>query len=292
MHTTTRRTGTVAAAVVLLFNAQAPWAEDGETHPRSTRFAQALSSDYRALSESESAQGDERDAASYARRSLDAAAGTPTAPETVGSRQGFLKEHHVPALTQARQRLMAAFDGAGRENAPEAAAHAQASFDCWLEQAAEDLQAADIEACRQSFLMTVAQVEAAQPVQEPVAVATPPTEPVPAQEPERHLLPFGFDNAEVSAEGMAELGVVREQAAANRERRIRVIGHASSVGDESYNLALSRRRAEAVKAQLLDLDVATDSIVTDARGENDPLVQAVDGVREPRNRAVEVIVER
>ncbi len=289
MITTIRRTGTVAAAIVLLCHAPAPWAEGA---PDSTRFAQALSRDYRALSAAESAQGDERDAASYARRSLDAAAGTPTAPETVGSRRGFLKDRHVPALTLARERLMAAFDGAGRENAPEAAAHAQASFDCWLEQATEDLQAADIEACRQSFLMTVAQVETARPAPESVAVATPPVEPVPAETPARHVLLFAFDDAAVSAEGMAELEVVREQAAANRARRILVVGHASSVGSGDYNLALSERRAEAVKAQLLDIDVATDSIVTEARGENDPLVQAVDGAREPRNRAVEILVER
>lgn len=73
MKMTTRRTGTVAAAIVLLCHAPAPWAEGA---PDSTPFAQALSRDYQALSAVESAQGDERDAASYARRSLDAAAGT------------------------------------------------------------------------------------------------------------------------------------------------------------------------------------------------------------------------
>jgi OOP family OmpA-OmpF porin len=289
MNMTTRRTGTVAAAIVLLCHAPAPWAEGA---PDSTPFAQALSRDYQALSAVESAQGDERDAASYARRSLDAAAGTPTAPETVGSRQGFLKERHVAALTEARLRLMVAFDEAGRENAPAAAAHAQASFDCWLEQATEDLQVADIEACRQSFLMTVAQVEGAQPAPAPVAAALAQVEPVAAAQPERHVLLFGFDDATVTEQGMTELNLIREQAVARRARRILVVGHASSVGSGDHNLALSARRAEAVKAQLLDIDVATDSIVTEARGENDPLVQAVDGVREPRNRAVEVIVER
>lgn len=289
MNTLKRRAGTVAAAIVLFCHAPAPWAEGA---PDSTPFTQALSRDYQALSAAESAQGDERDAASYARRSLDAAAGTPTAPETVGSRQGFLQERHVAALTAARQRLMVAFDGAGRENAPAAAAHAQASFDCWLEQATEDLQAADIEACRQSFLMTVAQVETARPVPEPVAVATSPVEPVAAATSQRHVLLFAFDDAALSAEGMAELDVIRAQAEANRARRILVVGHASSVGNGDYNLALSERRAEAVKAQLLDIDVATDSIVTEARGEHDPLVQAVDGAREPRNRAVEILVER
>jgi len=290
--TTALQTGTMAAAFVLLFHAPASWAGSTDAGAGGTDFASELSRDYHALSLAESAQGDERDAASYARRSLDAVAGKPTAPEAVGSRQGFLKARHVGELTQARERLMTAFDGAGRENAPAAAAHAQAAFDCWLEQASEDLQPADIESCRQSFLMAVAEVEAARPVAAPVAAVIPPTPPAPASEPQRHVLLFGFADATVTPEGMAQLAQVKEETAAARASRILVIGHASSVGTGSYNLALSQRRAEAVKAQLLDIDVAADSIVTEARGENDPLVQAVDGVREPRNRAVEVVVER
>lgn len=72
--------------------------------------------------------------------------------------------------------------------------------------------------------------------------------------------------------------------------RIEVAGHTDSTGTPAYNLALSRRRAEAVAAELVNRGVARQAIAIQAFGETKPLVATADGVREPQNRRVEIVL--
>ena len=73
-------------------------------------------------------------------------------------------------LTAARARLMAALDAGGREVAPEHAAGAQGGFDCWMQEQEEDLQPADIEACKKAFMFHMEKLEAAlKPAEEPAS---------------------------------------------------------------------------------------------------------------------------
>lgn len=258
-----------------------------------TDFAQALARDYQALSAAESAAGDNRDAGTYAARAAAAVAGVPTAPDQVELRQPYLKQRYVAELSQARGRLVGALDQAASEKAPVSAARAQTSYDCWLEQATEDLQVADIDACKQSFLVAIADVEAALVVPPPVAAVEPPPPPAPvASEPEHYIVPFGFDRADLSPAAMAVLETVKADTDNAPATRIHVVGHASTIGASDYNMRLSQRRAEAVKAALLELTVDTPSIVAEAVGEEMPVVPTPDSTREPRNRVVEVTLER
>jgi outer membrane protein OmpA-like peptidoglycan-associated protein len=103
---------------------------------------------------------------------------------------------------------------------------------------------------------------------------------------------FGFDSAELDA---AARQVVAEAAAAYRqsgEAQVSVIGHTDTSGPADYNLRLSERRAEAVQAALIREGVPATSIVTIARGQEDLLVPTADGVRQPENRRVEILVPR
>jgi outer membrane protein OmpA-like peptidoglycan-associated protein len=68
-----------------------------------------------------------------------------------------------------------------------------------------------------------------------------------------------------------------------------VEGHADRSGPESYNLALSQRRAEAVAAALRARGVPGDAMSLQAFGETRPRVPTADGVREPQNRRVEIL---
>ena len=90
---------------------------------------------------------------------------------------------------------------------------------------------------------------------------------------------------------MSLLEQLKRDISAPPMRRLLVIGHTSSIGTESYNQALSERRAAAVKEALLALAVNAESISTEARGEHDQLVKTADGAREPRNRQVFITVE-
>ena len=72
--------------------------------------------------------------------------------------------------------------------------------------------------------------------------------------------------------------------------RISLAGHADRSASEAYNQRLSERRVEAVRRELVRLGVPDSAIGTVAQGETDPLVQTADGVREARNRRVEIEV--
>jgi len=69
---------------------------------------------------------------------------------------------------------------------------------------------------------------------------------------------------------------------------IRVEGHADSSGSSSYNLRLSQRRAESVKAALIAKGFPKQGIVTFASGESAALLETPDGTPEPERRLVAV----
>ncbi len=71
---------------------------------------------------------------------------------------------------------------------------------------------------------------------------------------------------------------------------INIIGHSDSVGKEEYNLRLSLNRATAVKRLLQKEVPRISNVYVQSYGENDPLVATADGVAEPRNRRVEILV--
>jgi len=69
-----------------------------------------------------------------------------------------------------------------------------------------------------------------------------------------------------------------------------VVGHTDLVGTHPFNDALSRQRAELIRNELVRLGVAPENIEVVARGKREPIVPTADGVAEPRNRRVEILV--
>jgi len=69
-----------------------------------------------------------------------------------------------------------------------------------------------------------------------------------------------------------------------------VIGHTDTVGNDASNDALSRQRAEVVRAAFVARGLAADKVVTIGRGKREPAVATGDGVSEARNRRVEILV--
>jgi len=127
----------------------------------------------------------------------------------------------------------------------------------------------------------------AAPPAAPAAVATPPVSP-----PSRtYLVFFDWDRAELSTRGRQ---IVAEAAAAStrvQTTRIEVNGYTDLSGSAAYNQRLSARRAESVAAELVRDGVSQSDITTLGRGETNPLVPTAQGVREPQNRRVEIIVD-
>lgn len=85
-----------------------------------------------------------------------------------------------------------------------------------------------------------------------------------------------------------------EQMLAEVARRpvpdVLVVGHTDAVGTDRANDALALRRAETVRAALIGRGIAPADIQAISRGKRAPAVPTPDGVAEPRNRRVEIIV--
>jgi OOP family OmpA-OmpF porin len=69
-----------------------------------------------------------------------------------------------------------------------------------------------------------------------------------------------------------------------------VVGHTDTVGSHAFNDALALRRAEAVRTALIQRGIAPANIVAVGRGKRELLELTADGVAEPRNRRVEILV--
>ena len=106
-----------------------------------------------------------------------------------------------------------------------------------------------------------------------------------------YLVFFDFDSPAIKTEAEPIL----DRAAKDYQRygfaRIKLVGHADRAGPDWYNDRLSLRRAEAVKKALAARGVPADAMVTIGKGEREPLVPTEDGVREPQNRRVEILIE-
>jgi outer membrane protein OmpA-like peptidoglycan-associated protein len=69
-----------------------------------------------------------------------------------------------------------------------------------------------------------------------------------------------------------------------------VVGHTDSVGTDAFNDDLALRRAESIRQVLVDRGLAPADVVAVGRGKRELLVPTADGVAEPRNRRVEIVV--
>lgn len=69
-----------------------------------------------------------------------------------------------------------------------------------------------------------------------------------------------------------------------------VVGHTDAVGNDTFNDALGLRRAETVRARLIAAGVPPSDVQAVSRGKRALAVMTPDGVAEPRNRRVEIIV--
>jgi OOP family OmpA-OmpF porin len=240
-----------------------------------TTFASNLAAEYRALAESEAAQYDWIDSDHFSNKGLASAGGGAVPPDTVESR--YIPTEKQGELAAARQRLLAALDGGGRERLPPVAARAQSRYDCWLEQQEENWQVEDIATCRSQFLAAMSELEA-----RPVAPAAAPAA---ARE---YRVYFDFDRATITPEGEQIVGQVANAVRSGGTARVELVGKADRSGTDQYNQRLSERRARAVQDALVRAGVPRDRLTARAVGEREPPVPTPDGVREPRNRVVEI----
>jgi hypothetical protein len=101
---------------------------------------------------------------------------------------------------------------------------------------------------------------------------------------------FDWDSSRLSP---ASLNVITQAVTAFRSTgnaRVTATGHTDTSGSDTYNMALSLRRANAVKNEMVRQGVPADAIAVVGKGESQLLVPTGDNVREPQNRRVEIVV--
>ena len=124
----------------------------------------------------------------------------------------------------------------------------------------------------------------------PAAVVVAPP-PAPVQTAARtYLVFFDWDRADLTTRARAIINEAAQATTKVAVTRIEVAGHTDKSGTARYNQGLSQRRAANVAAELVRLGVPRSAITTQAFGETRPLVQTADGVREPQNRRVEIVL--
>jgi hypothetical protein len=106
--------------------------------------------------------------------------------------------------------------------------------------------------------------------------------------PGGYLVFFDFDRSDLSPVAAGVIRQAADDARRGRPANIQVTGHADRAGNDEHNRALSLRRADAVKAELVRLGLSDAQISVLGRGEGDPLVPTADGIREARNRRVQI----
>jgi len=131
------------------------------------------------------------------------------------------------------------------------------------------------------------------PAPEPAPLPPPAPAPAPAPEPVvctpgPYIVFFEWDRSDITPEagGILDNAVSAYQSCGNAQ--VMLAGHADRSGAASYNVGLSQRRADSVRAYLGSRGIPDGVMTTEAFGESRPRVDTADGVRELQNRRVEI----
>ena len=267
-------------------------------------YMNALYGGYEALSQDRGDAYDWIDAEHFNHKARRAARRSSTMPDAIMDRK--LRDDDIPGLSAALARIRDAYDRGGRTIAPELSATVQVSYDCWIEAAegrnpetgwASESAARqdDIDRCRGAFDAAMSKLEALAnfrltEFRKPPQSMAMPAAPQVAAAPETFIVYFDWDSDAVDRSGDRVIDEAVTAANSLGIADFSITGHADRSGSDDYNLILSLRRADNVKAALIARGVDEAGISVAGRGEAEPAIVTDDGVREPANRRVEIIL--
>jgi OOP family OmpA-OmpF porin len=103
---------------------------------------------------------------------------------------------------------------------------------------------------------------------------------------------FGYDESEFLPESFPELNKLLLTMRRNPKLQIEIRGHTDSMGPESYNLRLSRRRAQSVRRYLVEHGVDPDRLLSRGFGLQQPVATNQTAAGRQLNRRVEIFIVR
>lgn len=106
--------------------------------------------------------------------------------------------------------------------------------------------------------------------------------------PRGYILYFEPGGDVLTPVSRAEFDKIRKEIAERAASEVMVIGHTDRVGSLQSNDELSKKRADGIRALLIESGVPPEKLEAVGRGERDPLVATEDEIDEPKNRRVEI----
>ena len=265
--------------------------------PGGSPFNFNLYKGYVGLSQMEFSEGDYEDSDVFANRAMMAAkAKKDNKIKPEGFKNRKIPANKIDELRRARGKLMIALSQGGRDNYPNLAANAQVQFDCWMQEQEENFQPKDIAACRAAFMSAMGKLNKAM-APKPMAKMMDKKMPMMAKAPEKpdvdgiYIVFFDFNSSKLTTASQRILRKAAAEFAIAKPGGMTLTGHADMSGASEYNAALSRKRLDSVASFLLQMGVPRMALIPSAHGEMKPLVPTDDGMREKRNRRVEVIFQ-
>ncbi len=104
------------------------------------------------------------------------------------------------------------------------------------------------------------------------------------------LVFFDFDRYNLTPDARRVIEAAAGVYKAGGHARLDVSGYTDLAGTQAYNLRLSQRRADAVSGYLMKQGVPKTAMDVKWFGKEHPRVPTADGVREPQNRRVEIMM--
>lgn len=101
---------------------------------------------------------------------------------------------------------------------------------------------------------------------------------------------FNTNQAKLSSGGINNVRKLGDFLNKYPRRKVMIEGHTDSKGSDSYNQKLSERRADAVKAALIDMGIDGERVATRGYGESSPLANNETAAGRQMNRRVEIVV--
>lgn len=108
--------------------------------------------------------------------------------------------------------------------------------------------------------------------------------------PVRFLLYFETGGTNLTPVSERQLPEILAAIRGRTAPEVDISGHTDRSGSKDYNRKLAGRRGEAVRDRIVEIGVEPERISVSSHGENNPLIETDDGVAEPRNRRVEVVI--
>ncbi len=224
-------------------------------------FLDYLSMEYAKYGRKEARRNDYKDARYFRKLSERAKAGEMVFPPRVSLRQ--IPTEQLRELNNAYEKLNYHLNLGARDNAPYAAAVAQVAYESWLEEAEENRANHDIDEAKGTFYSHLASMNIPQSTT---------------------IIYFPAGSANLTSVARSKLNKMIKSMKANGINDIALATHASTTASHTYNLDLTKSRANAVQRYLRSQGLKDSNVILRTYGEGDLAIPTEDNTEYQLNR--------